>query len=124
MELCAALILAFLALDSKSFFRVVLAEESSDQDGELHWLSAVYMPFSRIIFHQYVGHYCTLIIIKYNCINLELNLLDDNALCWSVVWKIFPTVDPLDPDKQVGGRRLYLCVHILSKFDLVNMLLE
>jgi hypothetical protein len=31
----------------------------------------------------------------------ELNLLENNALCWAVVWKIFPVVKYLDPDKQV-----------------------
>jgi hypothetical protein len=39
------------------------------------------------------------------CINVhgltELNLLGNVALCWTVVWKIFPVVESLDPDKQV-----------------------
>ena len=35
LELCAALILAFLALDSSSFFALVLAEEAADEDGKL-----------------------------------------------------------------------------------------
>lgn len=33
----------------------------------------------------------------------ELSLLDSTPLCWTVVWKIFAVVDPLDPDKQVRG---------------------
>jgi hypothetical protein len=49
------------------------------------------------------------------CINVhgltELNLLGNVALCWTVVWKIFPVVESLDPDKQVRfacQRRSYL----------------
>jgi hypothetical protein len=34
----------------------------------------------------------------------ELNLLGNVALCWTVVWKIFPVVESLDPDKQVRYR--------------------
>lgn len=44
----------------------------------------------------------------------ELNLLDDMNLCWSVVWKIFPEVAALDPDKQV-----VICIFRLSCVRLV-----
>ena len=35
MELCAALVLAFLALDSTSFFSALFSEEACDGDGKL-----------------------------------------------------------------------------------------
>jgi hypothetical protein len=48
----------------------------------------------------------------------ELNLLGNVALCWTVVWKIFPVVESLDPDKQVRfacQRRSYvLAVRMMS----------
>jgi hypothetical protein len=34
LELCSALILAFLALDSSTFFTYVFAEEASEDDGK------------------------------------------------------------------------------------------
>jgi len=87
LELCAALVLAFLALDSKAFFRIVLSDPACDEDGEAVCSHSLPRSFSHI--------FLTLAFT-------EENLLEDNALCWSVVWKIFPSVDPLDPDKQVS----------------------
>ena len=102
---------------------VLILQCTSSYTGSVLWYASFYsLVYYIVVFSLFlwcsVVYYTLYITLVSSLSLLELNLLEDGALCWAVVWKTFPIVEALDPDKQVSTVHSAFTVYILSALTL------